>query len=588
MRGPLMKIMPKGYSIQYIIAISTIFVSIFPMVYTGISIYEKYSEQIIENSKISTGQIMEQLKINIDDYLARGITSHNDIESLLVNNNNEVNALLQTNLNMYFSSRNDIVSINLFDLKGNSISTVPNLPPRKNIAIIREPWFNKIMDGSSLYYITKPHVQDNIKGQYKWVISICKLVNYIDAGVPKKGILIVDISLQPLVELCNNLNLGGSGYVYIIDEKENIIYHPQQAAIISGLKEEVVFKLDNNANIYKNPQGDEVLIISNHLNFVNWNLVGVSYIKNIEDKNFKIAKEIMVTVPIILMIVILLSWYISYRISLPIKALGRHMEIVQKGNFDIQLELKNSEIEVAHLSETFNTMVKRIKELIEENEREQEAKRHTELNALQAQINPHFLYNTLDSIMWMAEAGRNEEVVSMVTALAKLFRISISKGHNIITVEEELEHAKSYLLIQKIRYKEKFDFYIHAKEEVMGLKTIKLILQPIIENAIYHGIEYMVDLGRIDIYAGIVDNKLLFTIEDNGLGMNPDKLASIRKNMIKSTINEKGNGVGISNVEQRIKLRFGNEYGIKIYSEEEVGTVVKIWLPVIRGEEHEG
>lgn len=577
MRGPLMKIMPKGYSIQYIIAISTIFVAIFPMVYTGISIYEKYSGQIIENSKVSTGQIIEQLKINLDDYLARGITSHSDAENLLTKNDNTIDSLLQTNLNMYFSSRNDIVSISLFDLNGNLISTVPNLPLKENIKITSEQWFKKIKDGSSLYHITKPRVQNVFSEQYKWVISICKIVD--------GAILIVDISLQPLVELCNNLNLGGSGYVYIVDEEENIIYHPQQAAVFSGLKEEVSYRFDNKSEIYKNSQGDEVLIVSNNLNFVNWNLIGVSYIKNIEDKNFKIAKEIMVTVPVILMIVILLSWYISYRISLPIKALGRHMKIVQKGNFDIQLDLKNSEIEVVHLSETFNTMVKRIKELIEENEKEQEAKRNTELNALQAQINPHFLYNTLDSIMWMAEAGRNEEVISMVTALAKLLRISISKGHNIITVKEELEHAKSYLLIQKIRYKEKFDFYIHKKEEVMNLKTIKLILQPIIENAIYHGIEYMVDLGRIDIHVEITDNKLLFIIEDNGLGMNSDTLAAIRRSLLDFNIREKDNGVGLSNVDQRIKLRYGSEYGIKIYSEEEVGTVVKIWLPIIRGDE---
>ncbi|PKM51805.1 MAG: sensor histidine kinase [Firmicutes bacterium HGW-Firmicutes-7] len=584
MRKLKMHVISKGYSIQYIIAISTIIVAILPMIYTGLSMYEKYSHQIIENSKISTGQILEQLKMNIDDYLAKGITSHSDVENLLINNNNEYNAMLISNLNMYFSSKNDTVSITTFNLDGDLMNTVPSVPLRQNIQVAKEPWFEQVIEQNSLYYISEPHIQNIIQGQYKWVVSICKVVDLVESNTNDKAVLVVDVSLQPLVELCNNLNLGGSGYVYIVDENDEIIYHPQQAVVFSGLKDEISFKYNEQSTTYINPQGDEVLIVNNSLNFVSWELVGVSYIKNIADRNYQIAKEIMVTVPIILIIVVLLSWYISYKISLPIKELGKHMKIVEKGNFDIKLDLKNGELEVMNLTHTFNVMVKRIKELIDENKKEQEAKRHNELNALQAQINPHFLYNTLDSIMWMAEAGMSEEVVLMVTALAKLFRISISKGHNIITVEEELEHAKNYLLIQKIRYKDKFNFYINVSEEVKMLKTVKLILQPIIENAIYHGIEYMVDLGRIDINAEISEGKLLFTIQDNGLGMSLEVLDCIRKGTIEGNIEKGGSGVGVRNVDQRIKLRYGYEYGLEIDSQEESGTQVKIWLPIIRGE----
>ncbi|PKM93628.1 MAG: sensor histidine kinase [Firmicutes bacterium HGW-Firmicutes-1] len=577
-------VMSKGYSIQYIIAISTIIVAILPMIYTGLSIYEKYSDQIIENSKVYTGQIMEQLKINIDDYLAQGITSHSDVENLLMNNTSENDTSAITNLNMYYSSRNDIVSISLFHLDGTLMNTVPNLPLAENIQISKEDWYQNVIDQNSIYFVSDPHIQRIIQGQYKWVVSICKVVDFGGANTEKKAILVVDMSLQPLVELCDNLNLGGSGYVYIVNEVDEIIYHPQQAVVFSRLKEEISYKYNEQGETYRNSQGDEVLIVNNSLNFVNWDLIGVSYIKNISDRNVQIAKEIMVTIPIILIIVVLLSWYISYKISLPIKELGNHMKIVEKGNFDIQLDLKNGELEVMNLTATFNIMVKRIKELIDENKKEQEAKRHNELNVLQAQINPHFLYNTLDSIMWMAEAGMSEDVVLMVTALAKLFRISISKGQNIIAVEEELEHAKNYLLIQKIRYKEKFNFSIYASDEVKALKTVKLILQPVIENAIYHGIEYMVDLGEIDIYAEIVGGKLLYTVKDNGLGMTPEVLESIRKGTIEVNPNKGGSGVGVSNVNQRIKLRYGNEYGMEITSEEEVGTEVKIWLPIIRGE----
>lgn len=229
-------------------------------------------------------------------------------------------------------------------------------------------------------------------------------------------------------------------------------------------------------------------------------------------------------------------------------------------------------------------MVIRIRDLIEENKREHEAKRQSDLNALQAQINPHFLYNTLDSIMWMAECGKNEDVVEMVTALARLFRISISKGRRVIRVAEELEHARNYLFIQKIRYKEKFTFNIDADEDTLNLKSVKLILQPIIENALYHGIEYMVDEGHIEIKAKKRDGYLYFTVEDNGLGMD-EKTRYKLLHTDDEIISDQGSGVGVRNVDERIKLRYGTEYGLSIESEIEQGTKVTIKLPIMEGDQ---
>lgn len=177
----------------------------------------------------------------------------------------------------------------------------------------------------------------------------------------------------------------------------------------------------------------------------------------------------------------------------------------------------------------------------------------------------------------MIENEKNQEAVTMITALARLFRISISKGKNIITVKEELEHAKNYLIIQKVRYKNKFQFKIEVQEEVLNYSTVKLILQPIIENSIYHGIECSVDEGEIFIYAGIEDSKLLFMIKDTGLGMSEEQVENI---LVTEHRKSKGSGVGIKNVDERIKLCYGSEYGLKIDSELEVGTTVKIYLPL--------
>lgn len=251
------------------------------------------------------------------------------------------------------------------------------------------------------------------------------------------------------------------------------------------------------------------------------------------------------------------------------------MKLLEEGTIDFDIQIKG-EKEVVYFSQTFNLLLVRIKNLMNQIVLEQEDKRKSELNALQSQINPHFLYNTLDSIVWMAENGKSEEVITMVTALAKLFRISISRGRNIISAKEELEHAKNYLIIQKTRYKNKFEFQLNYSEEVLGCKTVKLILQPIIENAIYHGIEYKVDKGIIKINAFKEDNNLIFEIIDNGLGMDIKTV----KNLL--TLNPSGHsGVGVRNVYQRITLHHGKKYGLKINSELEEGTTVTISQPFI-------
>jgi two-component system, sensor histidine kinase YesM len=246
------------------------------------------------------------------------------------------------------------------------------------------------------------------------------------------------------------------------------------------------------------------------------------------------------------------------------------------GDFDINLDVKGED-EVKHLSKSFNIMVVKIRQLMEQIISEQEAKRKSDFKALQAQINPHFLYNTLDSIVWMNENRKYEGVTTMVEALARFFRVSISKGNEIISVSDEREHARSYLIIQKIRYKDMFDFTIEAQPEVLVCKTLKLILQPIIENAIYHGIKQLHEKGEIKITASLKDNKILFQVIDNGYGIKPAFLKGI---LDRESKNEQNSGVGLKNVNERIKLCFGQEFGLDIISELDIGTTVNFSIPL--------
>ncbi|MEG1638205.1 MAG: sensor histidine kinase, partial [Erysipelotrichaceae bacterium] len=238
--------------------------------------------------------------------------------------------------------------------------------------------------------------------------------------------------------------------------------------------------------------------------------------------------------------------------------------------------------EFNQLSQSFEHMVKQIQELMERVKNEEITLRKTELKALQAQINPHFLYNTLDSIQWMCERDKTKDAVRMVGALAQLFRISISKGCELIPIEKEIQHAQNYLVIQSYRYKDQFTYDFDIDPEVLTYCCHKITLQPIIENALYHGISRMVDEGRIVITARKIGNDILFSIADNGAGMSEEQVENI---LSKELTDSKG--IGVKNVNDRIKIYFGSEYGIMVESELDVGTTIKIRIPAMREETYE-
>ncbi|MNJ46096.1 Sensor histidine kinase YpdA [compost metagenome] len=262
----------------------------------------------------------------------------------------------------------------------------------------------------------------------------------------------------------------------------------------------------------------------------------------------------------VLVVVLIVSIYVSARISQPIRRLERSVKMVEKGNFRTAVDV-GGVYEVEQLSKRFNLMLRRIRELMDQIIEEQEAKRKSELDVLQSQINPHFLYNTLNSVTRLAEMGRNEEVVTTITSLSRFFRISLSKGSHIISVQEELEHVRNYLIIQTIRFKNKFRYEIECEEQALECLTLKLILQPLVENAIHHGIEQLAEEGFIGVYISLQDEHLRLQIKDNGVGMTPDRLSKVRTGAARSDSGS-GSGVGVRNVQERIALYYGAPYGL--------------------------
>lgn len=576
----------KLRSIQSVITLSFTAVTILAMGFVGFTLYNKFSETAEKNASTSTQQIVNQVNINLEYYLKSMIEISNliayNLSSNYLNQGDRIKNLLEVTV----SARNDIVTLGIFSDTGELVASTPASVVKESINIKELSWFKNAVTHPDKLIFSPPHVQNAFKGRKRWVVSLSRETNANISGKQFNAVILVDMSFKVIDELCRSVSLGKRGYIYVVDDHGNIVYHPQQQLIYAGLKDENIEEvLERSEGSYiENFNGEKRLITLKNVKYADWRIVGVSYIDDIMTSTKEISSFAVFVLIFGTAFAVAASTLISAKISHPIKKLEKLMRRVEKGEFDINVEVKGED-EVKQLSRTFNIMILRIKELMNQIIKEQEEKRKSELKALQAQINPHFLYNTLDSIVWMAENGKNQGVITMVTALAKLFRTSISKGEEVITVRDEIEHARNYLIIQQIRFKDKFEFEIEVQPEVLECKSLKLILQPLIENSIYHGFEHMVDKGKIRITASRVDGKLLYEVVDNGLGMPDEVLKKVLKN---ETVSESGSGVGLKNIHERIKLFYGEEYGLEIESELEEGTTVKIWLPAEEGGKNGG
>lgn len=290
----------------------------------------------------------------------------------------------------------------------------------------------------------------------------------------------------------------------------------------------------------------------------------------------------MILLPGVIGFSIAAAWIISASIYLPIKKLHNVTTTITKNDLQVLMTSDNVD-EITELGLSFNIMIGKIRELLEAKIREQENLKKAELRTLQAQINPHFLYNTLDTIIWMAEAHKTAEVIEIVRALSSFFRIALSKGQDWITIHQEIEHVRSYLTIQKMRYRDILDYKIEVDDDILDGTILKLTLQPLVENALYHGIKNKRNGGTITVRARRTDqNVVLLEVQDNGVGFTAYKLAQIQAEIDSDSdeIAIKESGFGLENVNKRIKLFYGKQYGLHISSQYLEGTRVTVTIPL--------
>lgn len=525
---------------------------------------------LINNATTSTEQSVHlsylHLKNYHDEIVQRGSTIADELHSVRT----DEEAVLNKMTDIYHLNI-DIISISLFNQNGVLDSYAPSfLKEEEATNLFRQEWFDRAPENLQIL-LSAPHLQSTFLMQPAWVVSLTKSI--IVNGEPYY--LVVDFDFSQVGDYFNRIEIGDRGYAYIANREGEILYHPKRAQFNEVESNAIASVLSFGDGTYVT-ENEEYSIGHRTVSHTGWKVVGIAYL---DDTVIPAMEEIQsltyYTLIVMFALIIIMSLLLSKFISEPItQMIGQISKAEIKGSEERIYQTRFNE--VRQLSESYNRQMDRINQLMEQIKQEQSELRKSEMNVLQAQINPHFLYNTLDSILWMAESGETKETSEMVAALGRLLRISLSQGENLISLRRELEHAENYLTIQKFRYKDQFTYSIEAEEHLLDYLTVKIIIQPFLENALYHGIEYMVDQGHISIRVYEVMNLICIEIKDDGIGMDAEKLAHIQN--LKDSIET---GIGIRNVHQRVQVYFGKEYGVDIYSELDEGTTIQILIPKV-------
>lgn len=580
------KINYKPGNIQTTIMIAFSIISALIILSMGIMMYWRFSdiseENIIENNQ----KLMDQTVESVENYLIN-MRQISDAAYYYVIKENDVSGNIDEihkGMNLLYEANKDkLRSIAVYNKYGSLMAAEPVATQKEEPDVTKQEWFIQAMNRMENVHFSTPHVQnlfDDGTYRYYWVLSASRVVELTNGTESQTGVLLVDMDYSGISRMMEQINASGNGqYYYLCDGNGNIIYHPHQVQLDNGMQSESSVKAAaSDEKIYDEyMEGMHRKVIVNSISYTGWKLVGVMPYSIFTTRMADIKQFVLVVSLLMAMMLELINQVVSVRISSPIMKLNNSVNKYEEGK-EPHIYIGGSE-EIRHLGKSIQESYKQNLSLMKRVVWEQNERRKSELDVLQSQINPHFLYNTLDSITWMIEGEKNEEAAFMITQLAKLFRISLSKGHTIISIRDELQHAQSYMNIQKIRYKNKFEVVFDIDPEILDHCVVKLVLQPILENAINYGIREMDGCGIINVCGKKVDDRIILSVSDNGMGIPDDEIGFLLKDT--NRIRKRGSGVGLVNVNNRIKILFGGQYGLYIESELDEGTTVYINIPAI-------
>lgn len=596
-------------------------------------------EAVEETSRAYTAQLIGQVQANIDSYIdhmeniAEVVQLNDqvqrylgDLDSIPPQERPGYRSRISAFLNSIARTRPDISLILIAGDNGALLTQEPEVTLNEMASVPDQDWYRRARAEEGRAVVSSSRVQNLLAGTYRWVITLSRTINDPVTG-DVHGVMLVDLNFSVIRELLGGISLGDRGYLFVVAPDGSIVYHPRQELIYSDLEREYLDRvLEHRGGSFSvvDEKGERLYTITSSRR-TGWRTVGVNYTAELVSNRVQIQRYYFYWTLLCVTIAILVAVLISHHLSKPILRLRSTMRAVERGNFDISAEVSGNN-EIGDLARDFNIMVTRIRELVRRNAEEQEEKRRSELLALQNQITPHFLYNTLDSIIWMAETREHAKVVKMVASLARLLRLSISRGDELVSIRDEITHIENYLTIQKMRYQDMLDFSIRVDETILPLLVPKVILQPLVENAIYHGVKNRIDGGRVSIGGERLGEEIVLYVTDDGVGADPLEMEAILSRPAHahpgggaraSTSQEGEKGpqrgaveqgpstavaalsrraggsrrprVGVRNVHERIRLYFGEEYGLRFrVGDGGVGTVVEVRLPVVRHQREGG
>lgn len=634
------------HTIQGTILMAFTIISFVLLMILGLVLYQLFARRMRTSSVESTEQIVRQSVINLEDYLANMRRISDAVYYNVIKNADLSTDSIDREMDLIYEAHLEhLVSMALFTADGRLISSSPIATTKENLDVTTQSWFTEALRKTDNLHFSTPHVENLFLDpayRYRWVISLSRAVEIYENGTPTMGVLLVDMNYSTIDRMMERINQDSSGqYIYLTDSSGSLIYHPKQMQINYGILTE------NNINEahYQDGHHQELYlgtrrqVLLNSVSYTGWKMIAVIPASAYGVDAASLRFVVILLVSISLLVMIFVNQIVSRQISLPLNRLNRSIKRMEGGDVVPEDIYVGGSEEVEHLGRTLRSSMTRINQLMDDIVIEQEEKRKSEMDALQSQINPHFLYNTLDSIVWMIEGEHNKDAVFMVTQLASLFRISLSRGKNIIPLAQELKHAENYMNIQKVRYKNNFSVVFDIDENIRDYLSVKLIIQPILENAIYYGVGDMDpdDGAEIRIRGWLIPDTeneksgegdaahgqtydaasgpvaartarqpdpteanagdrahrqmiqamsvgdIYIAVSDNGYGMPPEVCENLLKDDEESRqrVPKHGSGVGLVNVHNRIRIRFGAQYGLMAASEPDEGTTITIHLPAI-------
>ena len=522
-----------------------------------------YRSAVVEGARTNSAQVVSQVAGAVDNY----VNTMDSAVGIVLEQLDSEPAMRDAFLNAFLTARPEVAAITTYDENGSLLDCWAQAGRTPKSDILRNLSFDlttarRLGHG----YISTPHVESIFDSYYPWVVSVIRAVPG-DGGSSRW--LAVDLSFKELAATINNVSIGQHGYCYLMDERGNMVYHPQQQLLYAGLKKEEAGRL---ACLGDGTYVEDTVIYSvQRVPGSTWRVVGVSYIDETVNESFRqMVRITVITAGLVFLAALVAGWVLSRLLSRPLQQLETAMEQFEQDADHFAFQAVRGTREVQNLSDSFGHMVGRIQQLMTTVREEEIVLRKTELKALQAQINPHFLYNTLDTINWMAQKYGADDISTMVRSLGNLFRAAVNSKEDLIPLKMELDVLKDYIRIQQIRFGDRLDFQLHVPDDISNIYVPTLCIQPLVENALKYALEFSDDVCHITVTISEKDTVYQITVANTGSHFEDDLIWKLEHRQV----TPQGSGVGLVNINSRLKLLFGDRYGLSIYNEDGMAIVL--------------